>query len=64
MPISATLVAPQRALAALAAAISDSTRAAIPSGGVLVRCSPTGDAEQIAIDDWSEAIDEVRRAVG
>ncbi len=32
-------------------------------GGILVRCSPKGDADQIAIDDWSAAIDEVRRAV-
>ncbi len=32
-------------------------------GGILVRCSPTGDAEQIDIDDWTSAIDEVRRAV-
>ncbi len=32
-------------------------------GGILVRCSPTGDAEQIVIDDWFDAIDEVRRAV-
>ena len=32
-------------------------------GGILVRCSPKGDAEQIEIDDWTEAIDEVRLAV-
>ena len=44
--------------AALAAALDETI-----VGGILVRCSPTHDAEQIAIDDWSEAIDEVRRAV-
>jgi len=33
------------------------------SGGVLVRCAPHGDAEQIVIMDWAEAINEVRRAV-
>jgi ATP-dependent helicase/nuclease subunit A len=33
-------------------------------GGILVRCSPTGDADQIAIHDWTAALDEVRRAVG
>ena len=32
-------------------------------GGVLIRCVPTGDAEQITISDWSAAVDEVRRAV-
>ncbi|HUS41884.1 MAG TPA: UvrD-helicase domain-containing protein [Ilumatobacteraceae bacterium] len=32
-------------------------------GGVLVRCSPKGDAEQILVDDWSGALDEVRLAV-
>ncbi len=32
-------------------------------GGVLVRCSTKGDADQIAIDDWSAALDEVRLAV-
>jgi ATP-dependent helicase/nuclease subunit A len=32
-------------------------------GGVLVRCSPTSAAEQIAIHDWASAIDEVRFAV-
>jgi len=32
-------------------------------GGVLVRCSSSGDAEQIEITGWDEALDEVRRAV-
>jgi ATP-dependent helicase/nuclease subunit A len=32
-------------------------------GGVLVRCSTKSGAEQIAIDDWASAIDEVRFAV-
>jgi ATP-dependent helicase/nuclease subunit A len=32
-------------------------------GGVLVRCSPKGDAEQITIADWAGALDEVRVAV-
>ena len=32
-------------------------------GGILVRCSPTGGAEQITVDDWDGAVDEVRRAV-
>lgn len=32
-------------------------------GGILVRCAPTGDAEQIVIHDWNDAIDEVRAAV-
>ena len=32
-------------------------------GGILVRCSPTGDADQITVDDWAGALDEVRLAV-
>jgi ATP-dependent helicase/nuclease subunit A len=32
-------------------------------GGILVRCSPKHGADQIEIDDWDAAIDEVRRAV-
>jgi ATP-dependent helicase/nuclease subunit A len=32
-------------------------------GGILVRCSPKDGADQIHIDDWDAAIDEVRRAV-
>ncbi len=32
-------------------------------GGVLVRCSPKGDAEQIVIDAWAQALEEVRVAV-
>ncbi len=44
--------------AALAAALGEPI-----IGGVLVRCSPNDDAEQIEIDDWVDAIDEVARAV-
>ncbi len=32
-------------------------------GGILVRCSPKGDADQIEVADWDQAIDEVKRAV-
>jgi ATP-dependent exoDNAse (exonuclease V) beta subunit len=32
-------------------------------GGVLVRCVASGDAEQIEIPAWEDALDEVRRAV-
>ena len=32
-------------------------------GGILVRCSPKGVADQIEITAWDEAIDEVRLAV-
>jgi ATP-dependent helicase/nuclease subunit A len=32
-------------------------------GGILVRCSPKGIADEIEITDWDQAIDEVRRAV-
>ena len=49
-------------LAAYAAALAAALDEAI-IGGILVRCSPTGDADEIMIDDWAEAIDEVRRAV-
>ncbi len=49
-------------LAAYAAALATALDEAIV-GGILVRCSPTGNAEQIVVDDWIEAIDEVRRAV-
>jgi ATP-dependent helicase/nuclease subunit A len=31
--------------------------------GVLIRCIPGAPAEQISVPDWSEALDEVRRAV-
>ena len=49
-------------LAAYAAALGTALDEAI-IGGILVRCSPTRDADEIMIDDWAEAIDEVRRAV-
>ncbi len=49
-------------LAAYAAALSTVLDEAIV-GGLLVRCSPTGGAEQIQIAEWSAALDEVRRAV-
>lgn len=32
-------------------------------GGILVRCSPKGDADQIEVTEWDQAIDEVTRAV-
>ena len=32
-------------------------------GGILVRCSPKGTADQITIDDWAGALAEVRLAV-
>jgi ATP-dependent helicase/nuclease subunit A len=31
------------------------------AGGMLVRCRPDGPAEEIPIDDWAAAVDEVRR---
>jgi ATP-dependent helicase/nuclease subunit A len=31
--------------------------------GVLVHCRATGDAEQIELDGWKDAIDELRRAL-
>jgi ATP-dependent helicase/nuclease subunit A len=49
-------------LAAYAAALDAALDEPIV-GGVLIRCVPTGDAEQITIGDWFDAIDEVRRAV-
>ena len=33
-------------------------------GGILVRCVADGDAEQITIDDWVDALDEVHLAIG
>ncbi len=33
------------------------------AGGILVRCVPDGPAEQIEIERWSEALDEVRQAL-
>lgn len=32
-------------------------------GGMLVRCSPTGKADQIEVAEWSRALDEVTRAM-
>jgi len=32
-------------------------------GGILVRCSPKGDADEIHVDDWDAALDAVRSAV-
>jgi ATP-dependent helicase/nuclease subunit A len=32
-------------------------------GGVLVRCVPHGDADEIIVRDWPQAVDEVRRLV-
>jgi ATP-dependent helicase/nuclease subunit A len=32
-------------------------------GGVLVRCRPDGPAEEIALDRWSDTLDELRRAL-
>ncbi len=50
-------------LAAYGAALSKALDEPIV-GGVLVRCSAKGDADQIVIHEWNEAIDEVRAAVG
>ena len=44
--------------AALATALGEPV-----SGGILVRCVHDGPADQIEITDWTDAIDEVRRAV-
>ncbi len=49
-------------LAAYGAALATALDEAIV-GGILVRCSPKGNADQIEIEAWAEAIDEVRRAV-
>jgi ATP-dependent helicase/nuclease subunit A len=46
-------------LAAYGAALSTAIGEPIV-GGILVRCSPRGDADQIPIDDWASAIDQVR----
>ena len=32
-------------------------------GGVLVHCRTSGDAEQIELDDWAEAIADLRQAL-
>ena len=50
-------------LAAYGAALSRALDEPIV-GGILVRCSPRGDADQIMVDDWVAALDEVRAAVG
>ena len=49
-------------LAAYGAALSNALDEPIV-GGILVRCSPRGDADQITIDEWDAALDEVRAAV-
>jgi ATP-dependent helicase/nuclease subunit A len=49
-------------LAAYAAALATALDEPVV-GGILVRCSAKGGADQIEIDDWDAAIDEVRRAV-
>ena len=49
-------------LAAYGAALSTALDEPIV-GGILVRCAPSGDADQITIPDWSEALAEVRVAV-
>ncbi len=50
-------------LAAYGAALSNALDEPVV-GGILVRCSPRGDADQITIDEWDAALDEVRAAVG
>jgi ATP-dependent helicase/nuclease subunit A len=50
-------------LAAYAAALATTLDEPIV-GGILVRCSTDSHADEIAIQDWEAAIDEVRRAVG
>ena len=52
----------RRQLAAYGAALGTTLDEPIV-GGVLVRCSLRGPADQIVIDDWADAIDEIRRAV-
>jgi ATP-dependent helicase/nuclease subunit A len=46
-------------LAAYGAALSTAIGEPVV-GGILVRCSPRGDADQIPIDDWWGAVDQVR----
>ena len=50
-------------LAAYGAALSNALDEPVV-GGILVRCSPRGDADQITIDEWDAALAEVRTAVG
>jgi ATP-dependent helicase/nuclease subunit A len=52
----------RRQLAAYAVALEHVTGEPI-TGGVLVHCRTNGDAEEIALDRWSEAIDELRDAI-
>jgi ATP-dependent helicase/nuclease subunit A len=52
----------RRQLAAYAVALEHVTGEAIV-GGVLVHCRTNDDAEQIELDDWLTAIDEIREAV-
>jgi ATP-dependent helicase/nuclease subunit A len=52
----------RRQLAAYGAALGTTLDEPIV-GGILVRCSVRGPADQIVIDDWSAAIDEIRLAV-
>jgi ATP-dependent helicase/nuclease subunit A len=49
-------------LAAYGAALSTTLDEPVV-GGILVRCSPKGAADQIVIENWNAAIDEVRHAV-
>jgi ATP-dependent helicase/nuclease subunit A len=52
----------RRQLAAYGAALGTTLHEPIV-GGILVRCSPRHDADEIVIDDWLAAIDEIREAV-
>lgn len=52
----------RRQLAAYALALEHVTGEPIVSG-VLVHCRTEGDAEQIALDGWSDAISELRDAI-
>jgi ATP-dependent helicase/nuclease subunit A len=52
----------RRQLAAYAVALEHVTGEPI-TGGVLVHCRTNGDAEEIELDRWSEAIDELRDAI-
>ncbi|HTH05765.1 MAG TPA: PD-(D/E)XK nuclease family protein, partial [Ilumatobacteraceae bacterium] len=52
----------RRQLAAYAVALEHVTGERIV-GGVLVHCRTNGDAEQIELDGWSQAIDELRDAI-
>jgi hypothetical protein len=52
----------RRQLAAYAVALEHVTGEPIV-GGVLVHCRTSGDAEQIELDDWGKAIDDLRDAI-